>query len=251
MLASHKSEDLIGQFIVHLTCVDSTNNYAANLVKSGKAESGTVILADEQTNGRGQRGTRWQSEARVNLQLSVIWKPENLLVQDQRYINFAVSIAIRNLLTKKEIEAQIKWPNDILVNQKKISGVLIENQLQGERIHSCIIGIGLNVNQLHFDNLMATSIQLENGKFQTLEPLSEELIFCLNEKLLLVKNRKFKQLQEEYCSALYGFQKVVPYELNNAKFSGKIIGIAEDGNVVIETDGKVKTFGLKEIRFLF
>ena len=166
MLASHKSEDHFGQFKVHLSRVDSTNNYAANLIKSGKAKSGTVILADEQTNGRGQRDAVWQSDPGLNLQFSAIWLPESFFIKDQRYLNFAVSIAIQQFLSKKGVEPQIKWPNDILVGEKKISGVLIENQLQGQRINACIIGIGLNVNQTEFKNseTKRTKRQRSNGQ---------------------------------------------------------------------------------------
>ena len=110
MLASRNIQDQIGQVKVHLSLVDLTNNYAANLLKSGKAKSGTVILADEQTNGRGQRGEVWQSEPGLNLQFSIIWIPENLSISNQKYFNIAVSLGLVQFLEKKGIEAKIKWP---------------------------------------------------------------------------------------------------------------------------------------------
>ena len=131
----------IGQKIIHLESVDSTNNYAAILLSEGRIGHGTVILADEQTNGRGQRGAKWLSAEGVNLLFSLVVQPDNLSVSDQCVLTEITSLALIEFLRKFGISAQVKWPNDILVNGEKIAGVLIENHLKGNLIASSVIGI--------------------------------------------------------------------------------------------------------------
>ena len=141
----------IGNKIVRLDSVDSTNNFAANLLREGKIGHGTVILADEQTAGRGQRGASWHSQGGMNLIFSVFVEHDNLSVDEQAHITHWVSLSVNDLLRAHDIASFIKWPNDLLVEDEKIGGILIENQLSGAFIRSSIIGVGLNVNQRFFD----------------------------------------------------------------------------------------------------
>ncbi len=130
----------IGRKIIRLESVDSTNNYIANLLKEGVLEDGTVILADDQYAGRGHRDSEWLANAGENLTFSFFLDNVNLSVQNQFYLTCIVSITLTQLLDKYGISSKIKWPNDIYVDQKKIAGVLIENQLSSTYIKSSIIG---------------------------------------------------------------------------------------------------------------
>ena len=151
----------IGRKIIRLESVDSTNNYIANLLKEGILEDGTVILADEQFAGKGQRNSEWLTSPGENLTFSFFLSNVNLSVQNQYFLTCIVSISLVQLLNKFGLDAKIKWPNDIYINNKKISGVLIENQLSSSEIKNSIIGIGLNINQREFDGLNATSVLVE------------------------------------------------------------------------------------------
>jgi len=111
-----------GNQIFRLDKVDSTNNFAANLIEKGICQNGAVILADEQTEGRGQRDTFWESLAHKNILCSYIYFPDNVSVENLEAFNYCLSIALVNCLKHFQIQATIKWPNDILVNNKKLQG---------------------------------------------------------------------------------------------------------------------------------
>ena len=146
----------IGQKIIRLDVVDSTNNYIANLIKQGSIDSGTVIMADEQFAGKGQRDAQWQSSAGENLTFSFFLDDVNLSVSRQFNLSQVVALSLYNFLNNLGLDATIKWPNDIYIKGRKIAGVLIENQLKGSLIKSAIVGVGLNVNQTEFQGFSAT-----------------------------------------------------------------------------------------------
>ncbi|MEY3199896.1 MAG: hypothetical protein RJA13_1854, partial [Bacteroidota bacterium] len=165
----------IGQKIIRLDTVDSTNNYTANLIKQGKILPGAVIMADEQTAGKGQRGAMWSSNAGENMLLSVFLNSANLSLHQQ-----VAAVSVLETLRKIGISAQIKWPNDIFVGHRKIAGILIENAIVNGQISHSILGIGLNVNQMDFKDLSATSVKREKMAFYAVEDLLFQLIFVLN-----------------------------------------------------------------------
>ncbi|MFM2000363.1 MAG: hypothetical protein RL204_2310, partial [Bacteroidota bacterium] len=157
--------------IIDLDTVDSTNNYAANMLKLSSPPAGTVITAQEQTNGRGQRGSSWTAFKGDNLLASIIVYP-NFLAPDETFmLSRITALAIREAmeaLTDKDVF--IKWPNDIIVEGKKICGILIENNWSDFKIQSAIIGFGINVNQEKFMIPKATSVKNLIGHFI---PISE------------------------------------------------------------------------------
>ena len=136
--------------------LDSTNNYAKSLIKEGKAKDGQIIYAVSQNAGRGQGVKTWESEPGKNLTFSLIIKPQNIKPKDQFIISQAVSVGIVNYLSRKDgfetypHKINIKFPNDIFVDMKKICGILIENTIQSNQILFSVIGVGLNVNQTVF-----------------------------------------------------------------------------------------------------
>ena len=153
----------LGNQIFRLDKVDSTNNFAANLIEEQLCRNGALILADTQTAGKGQRGSLWESETGKNLLCSYVYFSDNLSVDFLQELNMCLSISLIKCLNYFEIDAEIKWPNDILVDGKKISGILIENNVRAGKVKSMIFGIGLNINQQSFLNLRATSMALIRG----------------------------------------------------------------------------------------
>jgi BirA family biotin operon repressor/biotin-[acetyl-CoA-carboxylase] ligase len=236
---------IIGGQIFNLSEVDSTNNFAAKLISDQLCQNGAVIMADFQIQGKGQRGNQWLSNKRENLMMSVVYQPDNMSVEKQVALTWGTSIALVTMLNKFGIEAKVKWPNDIFVHDKKIAGILIENHLAGKQISSSIIGIGLNVNQLDFSLPSATSMAIETFKEFHIKEIGEELIKKLNEYLFL----DFSSLKASYQSLLYLRNQEKYFEDSDGLFIGKILGITEEGFLLVSKGNESKEYGMKELTF--
>ena len=219
------------------------------LYNDGKINHGCVIMAEEQTRGRGQRDTKWISNPNENILISICIEPINFLVEKQFDITCFTSIAISNYLNELGIKAEIKWPNDLMVNGKKIAGILIENQLKGNLIRFCNIGIGLNVNQLNFKSLNTTSVSKELNKKIDLNKHLSLLLNSVNktyDSLFYFENK----IRNRYLNNLYQFNVVKKYKANNKLFYGKIIGVSRWGKLLIESQDMTLEFDNKEIEFI-
>jgi len=242
---------LLGRKIIHLDSVDSTNNYAAMMVSHDKAVHGDVILADEQTAGRGQRGANWQSESGSNLLLSVILKPDNLSVERQFELTQLASLSVVDLLRKIGISAEIKWPNDIYVGNRKICGMLIENSLSGNHIKTAIVGIGLNVNQTKFELQTATSVKLETGLSISIQEVLFSFLGSFNTEYNAFCANGAVGLGKRYREQLMGFGQIRTFEDASGVFEGIIIGVDSKGKLIIQANEEERSYDLKEIRFIF
>ena len=241
---------LFGKEIIHLSNIDSTNNFAAKLLSENLCQNGAVILADQQTQGKGQRGNVWLSESGKNLLCSFVFKPDNLSVAKQTALTWATSLSLLETLRKFNIEAKIKWPNDLFVSGKKIAGILIENQLQGSTIHCSIIGIGLNVNQVNFEGLNATSLYNEVKESPIPRLVLNGLIKAMNEQFDLVDTASFDQLKNNYEANLYLKNQRATFSDEIGIFSGEIIGTTDEGKLLVDKGSRVEAYGLKEIKFI-
>jgi BirA family biotin operon repressor/biotin-[acetyl-CoA-carboxylase] ligase len=239
----------IGRKIIRLESVDSTNNYIANLLKEGILEDGTVILADEQFAGKGQRNAEWLTKPGENLTFSFFLSNVNLSVQNQYFLTCTVSISLVHLLNKFGLDAKIKWPNDIYVNNKKIAGVLIENQLSSSEIKNSIIGIGLNINQREFDGLNATSVLLETEARKTPMEVLYSFIEIFNSSWKDFSVRILPKVKSEYISNLFQLNELKNYEDSKGEFEGIIRNVLDSGHLVIERNGEAQQYDLKEIAF--
>ena len=134
--------------IIELDSIDSTNNYAMQLIDANKAQHGLTIVTQSQSEGKGQRGKTWLDAPGQSLLMSIIIHPKKE-INDQFVFNAAVAVAIANVLQKSNHnwDIRIKWPNDIIINAKKAGGILIENILRGSRWTHSVVGLGLNVKQ--------------------------------------------------------------------------------------------------------
>ena len=239
--------------IIKLNAIDSTNSFLKEMAQSSSLENYTVIVAKEQTKGRGQMGTCWLSEANKNLLCSVFVRFDSFLIKNQVLVNYAVSIAIVNVLNKYKLpKLAIKWPNDILSSNKKMCGLLIENVMQKDEIKSSIIGIGLNVNQVNFPvNFNVTSILKETKKETNIDEFLNELLAELKIQISYIIDASKNNLKENYLKYLY--KKNTPTMFKNSKgvlFMGKIIDVSSEGKLQIELeDDSIKEFGIKEVFF--
>lgn len=209
------------------------------------------MITNRQTSGRGQRGNRWEAEENMNFTLSLILKPTGLAIQDQFYLNIFTSLAIHDYVAKTNAGlVQIKWPNDILINGKKLCGILIENQISGGKFSNSIVGIGLNMNQKIFDLPTATSLSLVVEKDFELADELEPLLHILELRYLQLCQRQYATLMNDYLNKLYWLNERHVFSSNDSEFEGEIIGIDSVGRLVIRTDKGERNFDLKEIRYV-
>ena len=236
----------IGIHKIRLSSVDSTNNFAAKLINQGLGSHGSVILAENQTNGRGQMQSEWQSETAQNILSSFIFEFSTVDSKTLFDVNNLVSIVLLEFLQLYSLEAQIKWPNDILVGKKKIAGILVENKFLGSKLTHSIVGIGLNVNQLSFPNLnAATSMQLETSQNYSIESLWFSLI-----ETFLGSETKRGYLKNIYKNNLFGKDQSRSFMIDNNIVDGTIRGVDAYGRLALELEGKVHYFQNKQLKFL-
>ncbi|MBA3704756.1 MAG: biotin--[acetyl-CoA-carboxylase] ligase [Bacteroidetes bacterium] len=244
----------IGQNSIHLVSVNSTNSYASELLRQSKPSEGSLIYTFEQENGRGQRGNSWESEPNKNAALSVILYPTFLTPDKQFLLTKFTSLAVADLmaeLLEMPYNIGIKWPNDIYAGDKKIAGILIENNIRENGLQSTIIGIGININQLKFNTTgNATSLALlANKEFDSLECI-ERLCKFLEARYLQLKTNKLESINNEYLQQLYHLHEWKNYIASGEKFQGKIIGVSTLGKLQVQLrSDEIKEFDLKEIEF--
>ncbi len=235
------------------TC-HSTNDIAAQMIQSGQnVFEGTVIVTDNQTAGRGQRGNTWEASISENLTFSVIFKPNFLKASNQFQLNVAVSLGVFDFLSEFIDEGlTVKWSNDIYYKNQKMGGVLIENSLQGYHIGHSVVGIGLNINQIKFENLRATSLRnvTQNPQQYDLPELLKKLLENLEKNYLQIKNNAYESLKMRYLANMFRFEEFHYFRKNGQQFLGQIIGIDETGKLGIETEGIVLYFDFKEVEFV-
>jgi BirA family biotin operon repressor/biotin-[acetyl-CoA-carboxylase] ligase len=241
--------------LIKLGATDSTNAYLKDLMFNNILENFTVVMAHTQLKGRGQMGTNWLSEPGKNLTFSVLINSDSRLVSEQFLLNIYVSLAIYDTLSQLQVpDLKIKWPNDIMSGHSKICGILIENILSGQHIQASIVGIGLNVNQLTFDNLSnVTSVKLLLGRSLDLE----ELLFNIVENLkrLLRKKGEGDRLANVELYETRLFRKDKPSTFKNGHdemFMGFIKGVTSTGKLqILMEDNILKEFNLKEVKLLY
>lgn len=241
--------------LIKLDAIDSTNDFLKQLSGEQSLDNFTVVTAENQTNGKGQMGAKWNSEKGKNLMLSVLIN--NLLnnISEIFDLNVAVALSVLTALENNNIpNLSIKWPNDILSDNKKVAGILIENSIKSNGEISSIIGVGLNVNQLNFEGLpkassLAVIMKTEFEKELILNQFVESL--KLNCDLLL--NKSASQLWNNYNNKL--FKKGIPMVFllpNGTQFMGIIQGVNSLGKLAVKLENDtVKTFGIKEIQLLY
>ena len=233
-----------------LDTIDSTNSEA--LRRLPELPSGTVLAAYDQTAGRGQRGNTWFTEPGRNLTFSIILKDLPLSALEAIRLNYLASVALVDFLDVKGVKAQVKWPNDIYVSGKKISGMLIENTLgPGGWVAASVIGIGLNINQREFPRLaLATSLSLCTGQEYPLEESLEEFLAIFEN---LLPQLSSEELMGRYTSRLFRRGVSARYHdlLSGEEYEGVIEGVEADGRLRIrDLGGRARLYRFKEVSYL-
>jgi len=240
--------------LIKLDAIDSTNEFLKGLSSNQILENFTVVTAENQTKGKGQMGSIWDSEPSKNLIMSIL--VAGFVTDSNRIfdINIVVSVSVIQALNDLNIpELSIKWPNDIMSYTKKIGGILIENSLKSDGSINSIVGLGLNVNQLNFQNLpKASSLAVIcNTTFN-----KEDILLKIVEKLeqnIQSWDKKSDLFWTEYTNKL--FKKGIPMpfkDQNNQNFMGIIQGVSAIGKLqILLGDDSVSEFDVKEIQMLY
>ncbi len=240
---------MIGQKFILLDEVDSTNNYTAKLLSEGKMAHGTVILAEKQTAGRGQRGNLWHSSSGKQFTCSVYAATAFLSVERYWYLNLAVALAVWETVDAFiSEETKIKWPNDVLVNDKKIGGILIETQWNSGKINGAIIGVGINLQR---ESDLPSSCSLSDFTENTPETLEMARQMALSLELQFERLRagNWNGLLQDYHALLWKKDELMNARIETNQLQGYIRGIDGNGNLLFEVNGEERSFGLKEISF--
>ena len=240
--------------IIQLQAVSSTNQYAAELLLKEKIEEGTVICAFKQYSGRGSIDNIWESEDGKNLTVTFIFYPEFLPAAKQHILNKAAALAIHDMLSQildgEKNKIKIKWPNDIYIDHKKVSGLLIENSFQMNCFTHTIIGIGININQKIFLSNARNPVSLTNitGITYNLNECLLQLFKCMNTRYKQLKALHYNLIDEDYLSALYekGIQR--SYKKNGQLINATIIGVNNFGKLLLEMENsELNAFDFKEL----
>lgn len=238
--------------IIRYAQLPSTNDFM--MKNKNLFSSGMVINTWFQSKGHGMGTNRWESDYAKNLLLSMFYKPRGLKAEKQFVLNMAVSLSIKKLLEDEGMaNIQIKWPNDVLANKKKIAGILISNILQGEHIQNSIIGVGLNVNQTIFSKNIPqpVSMKMLSGKDYDLKILLNNFHQVLLNHMAEIDQRNDAWLKEAYLSALYQKGSWHSYQAGRQMFQGMITGISPYGHLEVKNkEDKTSAFDFKEIKFL-
>ncbi len=241
--------------IIKLDAINSTNDFLKDLMRKQFVENFTVVVAKDQKKGRGQRESEWVSESGKNLTFSILIRDLIVVPSELFSLNVAVAISVLealNVLTRKK--SAIKWPNDIMADNKKVAGILIENAIQQSGEIFSVIGIGLNVNQIEFEGLSSvTSLKLLDEKEFDLDDILNCILEKLQQNCALIRTQKSDILWGEYLVNL--FKKEIPTtfeDLNQQKFMGIIKGVSLNGQLqVLLEDDTIKSYGVKEIKMLY
>lgn len=236
---------------IHLDEVTSTNSYLKNLSDVKSLEDGTSVYVDFQSAGRGQRGNSWESAKGENLMFSTILYPKGLKADRPFIVSQIISLAIKDVLDNYTSGIFIKWPNDIYWNEKKITGILIENDIMGDEVNRMIIGVGLNLNQDTFTSNAPNPVSLKQitGDSYNVEDILTQII----ERMLFhyAKLRSPEIIKTEYKASLFRKEGFHLFADSEVSFLAQIQDVTDSGLLVLKlASGEIRKFAFKEIKYI-
>ncbi|MDE5707076.1 MAG: biotin--[acetyl-CoA-carboxylase] ligase [Alistipes sp.] len=236
--------------IHHLTQTTSTNDEA----RDRRYAHGDIVWAERQTAGRGQRGHSWSSAEGFNLTFSLVWEPRFLKVAEQFLLSQAVALALTDLMAEEGIDARIKWTNDIYAGDRKAVGMLIENDLAGDRLARTIVGIGVNVNQTEFDPSLPNpcSMRQLTGREYDRRELLERLAGLLDARYRQLERGDRQTLREAYRRRLYRLDERHAYRYPDGRTVQAVLrDVRPTGELLLELpDGRTEGYLFREIEFV-
>ena len=247
------SPELFPVPLVHISETNSTNNYLQTLCAQEKVEEFTTVVADFQTSGRGQRGNSWESEPYKNLLFSFVLFPEFLEARRQFLISQIISLAIKEELDTYTNDVSIKWPNDIYWKEKKICGILIENDLMGRNISRSIAGIGININQEEFHSPAPNPVSLYQitGKQYDIFEVLKNIMLRIQSYYCQLKKNDTLSIVAHYEKSLFRKEGMHRYKDTNGEFLARIVCVEPEGRLILEDEMQAKRrYMFKEVEYL-
>lgn len=240
-----------GMKIIELDRTISTNTYAAKL--DPQPEMPFIVRANFQEKGRGQGDHSWESEANKNLLFSIVFEPKQIPVDKNFFVSKFIAICLLEFIRKYEPHAIIKWPNDILVNEKKIAGILIENTILSSSINRSIAGIGVNINEeIGLKNSKAISLKDLTANDFDISELLKEFIDVFISKSSLLSESGLKKINGEYLDNLFHLKQNSCFKSGDSSFEAMITDVQDDGQIVLKLEsGELKRYSFGEIEYLF
>ena len=235
--------------IRYFDSIGSTNDEALAWAAQGAPDL-SLILADEQTSGRGRAGRKWASPRGTNLALSLILRPAAREADAPSLFTGLAALALVDALKSRDLSAQIKWPNDVLLNRKKCAGILVESVWTGDALDAVIIGIGVNVlagsvppaEELLFP---ATSLEGELGGPLDRSDLVRDVLSAVLKWRALMGRQKFIQAWESALA--FKGEDVQVWRDNESPLKGRVMGLTSDGNLRLLSNDKIVTVHFGEI----
>jgi len=237
--------------LVILPEINSTNTWARHVLKPCPP-LGYVVWALHQTEGRGQKGTRWESEPGQNLTCSLVIHPFFLKASEAFYLSKVASLAVYHALAAwiDPSELFIKWPNDLLVSGKKIAGILIETQVLGESLNHAIVGIGVNVNQETFPVALkdrATSLRRVTQSEVDLKGFLWSILSHFEQWYSPLTAKKWETIDAAYYQYLWGYRQYCNFEVGGQSFSARVEGVEPGGRLLLRDAKGLRSWDIKEI----
>lgn len=242
--------------LIYIEETDSTNKYLNELCRKQCVGELTTVTAGFQTSGRGQRGNSWESEAGKNLMFSFVLYPTFLEARSQFLLSQIISLAIKEELDTYVNHISIKWPNDIYWKDKKICGMLIENDLAGKHISRSIAGIGININQKTFSSPAPNPVSLKQITGKTYEPqlILASIMKRIKEYYTLLQTEKSETnayIATRYAHSLFRKEGVYRYSDANGEFSAHLLRVEADGRFILEDlTGTERAYLFKEVQYI-
>lgn len=240
--------------IIHFNKVESTNDMAEKILIEKKPDEFTVITTDFQLKGRGVGKNMWESEPSKNILMSMILYPHFLDPANQFMLNKVASLAVSDTLEEmlNRADIKIKWPNDVYVENKKIAGILSKNMITGNEFSSCIVGIGLNVNQVQFSSHLPDPVSMARISCSVFDR-NQVLIHLMNriyDYYQKLKSADYEQIDNKYLSLLLNYQSPALFQSGKEVFEGIIIGVDSFGLLMVNVGNEIRKFNMKEIKLL-
>jgi BirA family biotin operon repressor/biotin-[acetyl-CoA-carboxylase] ligase len=240
------------RLIIKIKETGSTNHWMKDQSEKQFQVEGTTVIAECQTEGRGQRGNRWESEAGKNITCSMILYPRFLSIKQHFLLSEAVALGLKETVEQYFRPVGIKWPNDLYYQNKKIAGILIENELTGQIIGKSVIGIGLNVNQEKFSGAAPKAVSMKQilGKEINIDILLEKIINAILLRYNLLKDGNPELIVSAYQDSLYRKSGFHPFTDKNGSFIAEIKQVTDDGFLHLITDaGEKRCYAFKEVSY--
>lgn len=243
--------DWIGRRIAHYETTTSTQRIAHELALDGE-KHGTIVIADEQTDGIGRVGRHWQSEQGKGIWMSIILRP-NILPYLAPQLTLLTATVLAEVIDEvSDVTPQIKWPNDILIEGKKISGILTEMQAEQDQISYVIIGMGINVNQDATDFVdevaeRATSLKIKTKQTWDMVRLIQQILQKFETKYDQFIDHGFQDVKIKWESYGFRMNEQLTIKTGNETWTGRFSGIAEDGALLIEREASIQKIYSGEI----